>query len=173
MTTFRPPQATCTVRVFKAGLLSAMGHDLELRLGRFSITVDAGSIQGDFDATSLELAGALKDGRLDPGALSAKDQRDILDNVRKTVFKGLRPEAVRFEAREVERTSESISGTGTLTIPPRRHDLDFEARRVGGQAICELVLHQPDWGITPFKAPLGVLKIQPDVRVRIELPWPA
>ncbi|MCK6501917.1 hypothetical protein L6R53_00690 [Myxococcota bacterium] len=171
MTTFRPPQATCTVRVFKAGLLSAMGHDLELRLTRFSLTVDGDRIQGDFDATSLEVVGAIKDGRLDPGALSAKDQRDILDNVRKAVFKGLRPEAVRFEAQGVEQTDEGLAGTGTLTIPPRRHDLDFEVHRAGGKATCEVVLHQPDWGISPFKAPLGVLKIQPDLRVRVEVPW--
>lgn len=173
MTTFRPPQASCTVRVFKAGLLSAVGHDLELRVARFTIEVDGDRIQGDFDATSLEIVGALRDGRPDPGTLSARDQREIQDNLRKGVFKGHRADQVRFQAEGVDQTEDGLAGSGTLHIPPYRHGLDFEVRVDGGRAVCEVVLHQPDWGITPYKAPLGVLRIQPDVHVRIELPWPA
>ena len=33
--------------------------------------------------------------------------------------------------------------------------------------------HQPDFGITPYSAMLGALKIKPDVGFRIVAPWPA
>jgi len=166
-----PDDATCTVRAFKAGLLAAAGHDLEFRLTRFSVEVEDDRIVGDFDASSLVVVGALVDGRVAPGKLSPKDERDILDNIRKSVFNGHRAEAIHFEASELDRDEDEVSGEGVLTIPPYSQPLSFLARVEEGRVVCELVLHQPDWGITPFKAPLGVLRIKPDLLVRIGLPW--
>lgn len=171
MTTFSPPDATCRVRVFKAGVLSAVGHDLELDVTRFSLTVEPDAVQGTFDGTSMTVRGALVDGRVDPGGLKDKDKRDILDNIRKAVFKRHRPAEIRFESDDVDVTEDGIEGSGTLSIPPHRHDLDFELEVVGDRARAVLRLHQPDWGLTPFKAPLGVLKVQPAVEVHLDLPW--
>ena len=172
MTTYGPDQVKCTVRAYKAGLLSAAGHDLELRLTRFSITIEDGTIEGTFDATSLEIGGAVVEGRVAAGRLTAKDERDILDNLRKTVFKGHRPQQIHFEATDLYIDEDTVEGDGTLTIPPYRHNLSFQARIENGRATCDVVLHQPDWGLVPFKAPLGVLRIKPDLHVRLEVPWP-
>lgn len=171
MTVFRPPEASVTVRAFKAGLLSAVGHDVELRVARFSITLEEDRIVGEFDGTSLEVAGALRDGRVDPSAFSEKDKRDILDNVRKYTFPKHQPARIRFETVELDRTDEGLLGEGELTIPPFTRPLRFEVVARGGRAVCEVRLHQPDWGITPFKAALGGLRIQPDLLVRVEVPW--
>ena len=171
MPTYRPPEARCTIRVFKAGLLSAVGHDLELRVARFSILVEGGHISAEFDGSSLQVEGAVEDGRVNPGRLSEKDKRDILDNVRKSVFKGREVRSITFSCEALEQDDEELEGEGSLLIPPHAHPLPFKARVEGGRAVCELRLHQPDWGIVPYKAPLGVLRIQPDLAVRIELPW--
>jgi polyisoprenoid-binding protein YceI len=40
-------------------------------------------------------------------------------------------------------------------------------RVVAGRQQLELRLHQPDFGITPYRAMLGTLKIQADVTIRI------
>lgn len=171
MTTFSPPDATCRVRVFKAGVLSAVGHDLELDVTRFSVTVGSDHIEGAFDGTSMAVRGALVDGRLDAHGLKDKDRRDILDNVRKAVFRSHRADGIRFESDELERTDDGVEGSGTLFIPPHRHELDFTLEIDGGRARGVIRLHQPDWGISPFKAPLGVLKVQPGVEVHLDLPW--
>lgn len=171
MTVLRPPAASCTVRVYKAGLLSAVGHDLELRVRRFSLLVEDGNITGEFDGTSLEVVGALDGDAVVPGKLSDKDQRDILDNIRKSVFAGLQPAQITFECADFEQDEDGIEGTGTLTIPPRSRALRFRVEAEDGRARCLVRLHQPDFGITPYKAPLGVLKIKPELEVRIEVPW--
>ncbi|RME22545.1 MAG: YceI family protein [Deltaproteobacteria bacterium] len=170
MTVYRPPAASCTIRVFKSGLLSRVGHDIELRVGRFSIQIEDEAIHAEFDGTSLEVVGALQDGEVVPGKLSDKDKRDIIDNIRRSVFKKHDPKAITFECEDLERTEDGIEGTGTLTIPPVSREIDFEADRVGDHLVCTVTLHQPDFGITPYSAPLGVLRIQPDIEVRVEVP---
>lgn len=168
----RPPQATCRIRVFKAGLLSAMGHDLELDLPSFQVEIEGDRVEGRFDGRSLTVRGALQGGRLDERALSEKDKREILDNLRKTVFKAHRPGEIRFEGQLDEDDGEQLEGQGTLHIPPRQAPLAFRATRTGERVEAILRLDQTRWGIEPFKAPLGVLKIQPELEVWLGLPLP-
>lgn len=171
MAVFRPPAATCTVRVFKSGILSAVGHDLELSVRRFSLQLEDSAITAEFDGTSLEIVGALEGDRVVPGKLTDKDQRDILANLRKSVFARHDARQITFSSTDFHQDVDGIEGTGTLSIPPYAQELDFEVELEDGQAVCQVTLHQPDYGITPFKAPLGVLKIQPDVQVRVVVPW--
>jgi len=167
----KPPQASCRIRVFKAGLLAAMGHDLELELPGFQLSLDGDRIEGRFDARTLTVRGVLRDGTLDPGALSDKDKREILEHIRKGVFKAHRPGEIRFEGQLDDDDGEQIEGHGSLHIPPRQAPISFQARRIQGRIEATLRLDQTRWGIEPFKAPLGVLKIQPEIEVRIEGAW--
>ncbi len=171
MPTFTQDDATCEIFTYKAGLLSAVGHDLLLRCTRFELTVDEESASGTFDGTALEVVGAMKGGAVQTGVLSAKDCADILANIRNAVFKRHEAGRITFESDDFDIDGDTAEGDGTLTIPPRAHDLDFEVSLDDGKAVCEVVLHQPDWGITPFSALMGTLKVKPDVRVRITVPW--
>lgn len=173
MPTFDPTTGSCEIRTFKAGLLSAVGHDLAFRVQRWSLTLDPEEerIEGTFDGTSLEVLGAVKDGVVDPGVLSAKEQAEVLENIRKYVFKGFRPAEIAFEAEDVEFDEDAIEGEGTLLIPPGRHAVQFEASVEDGSALCKVRLHQPDFGIVPFKALMGALKIQPDIEVWVTVPF--
>lgn len=173
MPTYDASTGTCEVRTYKAGLLSAVGHDLALRVERWSLTLDPDDerVEGTFDGTTFAVLGVVKGERIDPDVLSVKEQGEVLDNIRKHVFKGFRPASIRFEADDVEFDDDTIEGEGTLEIPPGRHTVRFEASVEDGQAICTVRLHQPDFGIVPFKALMGALKIQPDIEVRITVPF--
>ena len=52
----------------------------------------------------------------------------------------------------------------------RSKALTIEARRDAGRWVAEVLLHQPDFGVKPYSAMLGTLKIKPDVRVRVSVP---
>ena len=55
--------AECLVYTFREGLLAAVGHDLCLRVTRFSIEVgDDDAIIGKFDAGSLRVTGDVSSG---------------------------------------------------------------------------------------------------------------
>jgi polyisoprenoid-binding protein YceI len=59
---------------------------------------------------------------------------------------------------------------GTLAIKGVRRPLVVEARVVGDAWTATVTLHQPDFGITPYRALLGALKIRPDLRVEVRVP---
>jgi hypothetical protein len=159
--------AQCRVYTFKEGLLSAVAHDLEIEVGRFRIERDAAGIRAVFDARSLRVLHATSDGRPRPDALSARDREKIEANIAGEVLETRRHPEVRFTASVEGEPSEV---RGTLELHGRQREVAVAVRRQGERWIGEATLHQPDFGITPYSAMLGTLRIKPDVRVRIELP---
>jgi polyisoprenoid-binding protein YceI len=59
---------------------------------------------------------------------------------------------------------------GRLEIKGKTRELSFVVRPIGPDWVCEVKLHQPDFGIKPFSAMLGAMKIKPDVDVRLSVP---
>lgn len=173
MPSLRPEQAECRVSVFREGALSRVGHDVMLRFGKLSLEIgDDDAMKAEFDVASLEVVGALEHGKVRPHVLSAKDQRDIAGNVRKVLQPERYPKA-KFESTEVEATDDGYRISGMLSLCGRTRRLDLVARRREGKAVVETTLQQPDFGIKPFKALLGALRIQPGVRVEMSVPYDA
>ena len=172
MTTFGPDTATCEVLTFREGLLSAAAHDLLLRVEAFAIEVDlAGpSVKATFDPASLRVVGALRDGRPLPGALSAADVRDIERAIREKVLHAERFPELRFGTSAVSARPDGYELRGTLTLAGRSRALAIEAREVAGRLGAEVPLHQPDFGIRPYSAMLGAIRVKPDVQVRVSVP---
>jgi hypothetical protein len=165
MTTYDAKDARCRVFTFKEGLLSRVAHDLELEVQRFSVSIEGQQVRATFDPASLRVLHALHDGAPRPGALSARDRAKIEETIRDEVLAVRRHPEVRFEA---EARGEAL--VGTLTLLGRTRPLSAALSTEGASRIAEATLHQPDWGITPYSAMLGTLKVRPDVRVRVELP---
>lgn len=165
MPTYDSKDARCRVFTFKEGLLSAVAHDLEIDVQRFSVTIEGDGVTATFDPASLRVLHAMHDGAPRPGALSDKDKAKIESNLREDVLHVGRHPEIRFTAK--------ASGSeldGTLTLAGRSKSLRIPFRTEGNLRVAEVTLHQPDFGIAPYSAMLGTLKIKPDVRVRVELP---
>lgn len=170
MTTYTEETAECFVFTFKEGLLSPMAHDLRLAVTRFSIDVDdaSGAVSASFDTSSLRVDTPMKDGRENPTALGDDDKATILRNVREDVLKCRKFPEVRFVSRRVERRADGgYDLEGDLTLHGTTRPLTVRTEPNAGRQRLELTLHQPDFGIKPYTAMLGTLKIKPDVTVRI------
>lgn len=167
---FDQSTAKCLVFTYKEGLLSRVGHDLKLRCDRFEGTVEPDRIEATFHADAFTVVSALKDGHDNPGALSEKDKRQILENMRREVLHPDRFPTIRFTSDKVTGDARTSSVSGTLELHGVRRPLVVSARKVGGELIAELTLHTPDFGIPPFSALLGTLKVKPDVKVRLVVP---
>lgn len=160
-----PGDAECLVFTYKEGLLSKVAHDLKLRVGRFSIERDGAKVTARFDLTSLTAVCAVRDGHDDLHALSRGDLAKIDDNTRSEVLhSGRFPEAV-FEG-EVE----GDAVRGRLTLHGVTRALSTTLRSEGGRRVAEVTLHQPDYGVTPYTAMMGTLRVKADVRVRVSVP---
>jgi polyisoprenoid-binding protein YceI len=165
--------SSCTVFTFKEGVLSAIAHDLKLRVETLDVKVEGESrVTATFDARSLRVVCAQKNGTDDPGALSAGDKHKIEETLAKDVLESRRFPEIRFISTAVEPDprGEGHLVRGDLTLHGVTREISFTARTLGGVRVAEVTLHQPDFGITPYRAMLGALKLRPDVRVRVEVP---
>ncbi|MEC7518499.1 MAG: YceI family protein [Myxococcota bacterium] len=161
------------VRVFtyKEGLLSAVAHDLQLEVTRFEIEVgEDRAIAATFDPRSIRVLDAMVDGRLSPGTLGAKDKEKIQGNIVKDVIPVRKHPEIRFESTEVREVDAGWEIRGKLTLAGRTRDITVPVHRDDGHWIGEVSIHQPDWGIKPYSAMLGALKLQPGVKVRVRVP---
>ena len=88
MARFDASSAQCLVLTYKEGLLSAIAHDLELRVERFDLNIDDAPIamRATLGATSLKVLTALRDGAPQPGALSEQDKQKIEHNIAEDVL---------------------------------------------------------------------------------------
>lgn len=173
MRSFDAKSAECFVFTFKEGLLSKVAHDLKIAVRKFTIDIadDASSVSGRFDTSSLEVVAAMRDGQEDLSALSGGDRQKIHTSIAEEVFgPKLRGDAV-FTSRRVEKRGESYRIDGDLTLGATTRPLSLDAVRDGGMRSVEARIFQPDFGIKPFSAMLGALKIKPELLVRVRVPF--
>lgn len=170
MPSYDAHNADCFVFTFKEGLLSPVAHDLRLRVTTFAIEVDEANsaVVATFDTSSLRVDTPMKDGAENPTALSAADKEKIAGQVREDVLhSGKHPEA-KFRSSAVSaRVDGGFDVQGELTLHGVTRPIEAQTRVVAGRQQLELTLHQPDFGITPYRAMLGTLKIRADVIVRV------
>ena len=60
--------------------------------------------------------------------------------------------------------------TGTLALHGVERQITVQVRPEGDRMVAAVPLHQADFGIRPFSALLGALKVKPDLTVRLSLP---
>jgi hypothetical protein len=169
---FDASSAECLVLTFKEGLLSAVAHDLQIRVTRFAIDVDDATraITARFEAGSLKVLGAVHDGVLRESTLSDADKRKIEQNIADDVLAVRSYPEIRFTSSEVVPEGDGFRVRGELALHGRARPIAFTAQKKGDRLVAEVPLHQPDFGIKPYSAMLGALKIKPDVIVRCSVP---
>lgn len=170
MVDFDSNSAECSVFTFKEGLLSAVAHDLKLAVGRFALRAGKDGVEGRWEAASLTVKSVMKDGHEVSGALGQRDFDKIAKTVREEVLQSARYPEIIFTSTAVTLDGERARIAGDLSLCGRKRSINVEARLADGRWVAEVVLHQPDYGIKPYSAMLGALKIKPDVKVRVSLP---
>ncbi len=159
------------VHTRKEGVLSRVGHDLRLRAARLQLCLDeaSGSVRFSMPADALRVVGALEGETVRPGALSERDRAQIERHAREDVLEARRYPTIRFDGRmQGEEPERSIEGQ--LELHGRSRPLRVDVRQEGACWVGRVRFDQRDWGIRPFKAPLGVLKVRPEVEVVVRVP---
>jgi polyisoprenoid-binding protein YceI len=172
---FDATSAECAVFTRKEGLLSAVAHDLQIAVTRFQIDVDADArtVDARFDARSLRVQHALQDGAPSPGALTDEQKREIEGSIVRHVLKADAHPEVRFVSTLVVDEGDGFRVRGALTLTGTTKSVDVVVRREDGRFVATARLHQPDFGIRPYSALLGALKVKADVEVRVSVSAPA
>jgi hypothetical protein len=162
--------AQCLVFTKKEGLLSSAAHDLKLRVERFRVRVDGVAVDASFDATTVRVVCARRGDEELPGVLSARDRAEIERNLAGKVLQTGRYPSIRFRSTTVTADPGGFRIDGMLELHGRERTVMVLARKEGDRVVADCAVHQPDFGIQPFSAMLGALKVKPDVTVRIIVP---
>ncbi len=159
---------TIHVFTFKEGLLSKVAHDLRLTLPRFEIRLDGDAVEATAWPASLVVDGAMEDGRLRPDGVSAKDKGDIHGNATgPKILDVARHPTLEFRGR---RRGDRVEGT--LRLVGREAPLAFGVTEAGGRATGGFELTPSRFGIKPFKALMGAIRLQDRLRVTFDVALP-
>jgi polyisoprenoid-binding protein YceI len=172
MRTVDASSAECLVFVYKEGLLARVAHDLKIRVTKFRIEIDerTHAIQARFDASSLRTVCAMANGTAMAGELSAGDRSQIDHNIFHDVLAANTYPEIAFTSSSVQERGDRYTVKGTLELHGKRRQATVQVHRQDTQWIAETRLHQPDFGITPYTALLGAMKVRADVDIRVSLP---
>lgn len=164
------------LNVQREGMAKKLGHDLVLEVTRWNATVSvdgdvaSSSVTATADTRSLEI----KEARGGAKALSANDEKDIKKNINDKVLKtGQHPE-MTFTSTAVKAEGDTrYIVEGDLTIMGSTRPATMEVSVSGGKATGTMTITQSQWGIKPFSAMMGALKVKDAIEVVIEAPVPS
>jgi len=157
-----------TVHTYKEGLLSRLAHDLRLTVQRFDVQLIDGRVTATLNAASLKVDGAMRKGVLAPDVLSESDRATIERTLSQEILRASVHPDIVFRGTLTEERGR-LSARGSLHLNGRDQPLELPVL-LGGVASMDLEIAPSRWGIAPYRAMAGALKVQDRVRVLIELP---
>lgn len=173
MSTTTITEGKLRILTFKEGLLSRVAHDLQLTAPTFRIEVDGEQVRAVVPTREIVVDGAIKNGTLQPRTLSDKDKRDARDNMAKDVLRSSTYPEARFEGRLQGAEADRFRVEGQLEVVGRKQPITFSAERRAGRLHFHAELIQSRWGIKPFSAMLGTLKVKDRIELHLETADPS
>lgn len=159
-------RSSMTLRVFKAGLFSAFGHNHVIRapISQGSLDESAGlpSVELQVDARQLQV--------LDPD-LSAEDRAEVQQTMLgPTVLDSARFPEIRFRSLTIQKAGEGKWRVhGDLTLHGQTRPVLAEVTGAQGHYSGSAKVRQTDFGIKPVSAAGGTIKVKDEVRVEFEI----
>lgn len=157
-------RSVLTVRVYKAGMFSAFGHEHAIRA-----PIQEGSF--DEDKKSVEFVVDTRTLRVVDTGVSDKDREDIQDTMLSPkVLDSSQFGEIRFQSTQVTGSGENRwTVHGDLTLHGQTHPVKVDVERQEGRYRGSARLRQTEFGITPVTVAGGTIKVKDEVRVEFEI----
>lgn len=167
-----PADGTVRVKTGRQGMASKVGHDLTLEAGNWkaTLTVDGdpsrSAVQATIEPRSLEVTAAT--GGAKP--VSDKDKKDIKKNISGL----LGNDSITFSSTSVEVNDSAVKAAGTLSIAGQSRPVTLNLTATpDGRLNGSMSVVQTQFGIKPFSAMMGALKVKDEVEVNLDVALPA
>ncbi len=168
--TLGPDNGTLSVLTGRSGAAAKAGHDLLIDVTSWQATLEGGeeaaqsTVALHADARSLRV----REGTGGMQSLGDDDKAGIRRTIDDEVLKG---EAIEFRSTEVQSAADGgrISVRGELQLAGNTRPIEFDLRvSPEGRLNASAVLKQSDWGIKPYSALFGALKVADEVEVVLD-----
>jgi len=156
------------VDTFREGMLSALGHDLRIAVERFELRLERGELTGSVELASLRVLGCVRRGQLDHGAPSPGERAEIEQRMRGEIL-GVAQHPRATLRGSVRQAGRDWSLAGTLELRGRAQAFDACITRSGELLTSSVELELSRFGIAPFRALGGALRVADRVLVRVAL----
>jgi polyisoprenoid-binding protein YceI len=163
-----PGNATLAVRTKRGGAAAKAGHDLDMLVTVWAGTLEVGE---DGAATSAELQADATSLRVQRGtggmqALGEDDKANIHQTIDDEVLKR---QDIVFRSTRVKSAGEGLHLEGELTLAGTTKPLAFDLAVTGdGKLAATATVTQSDWGMKPYSALWGALKVLDEVEVALD-----
>jgi len=164
----RRAKGTIHVFTFKDGVLSAVAHDLRVRLEQFAITLEGEAVHGEFDLRSLSLDGPVRDGVVHPDEYDASKRADVEKAMHGDVLHTDKHPMARFTGRAAAK-GEGFAVSGELELAGQKAPVAFDVSRDNGTYRAQVELVPSRWGIAQYKALFGAIRLKDVLRVEVAL----
>jgi polyisoprenoid-binding protein YceI len=167
-----PAAGRLLIKTGRTGLGARAGHDLTLEPTGWqgSVVVDTAdpgrsSVQIDVRADTLEVVEGT--GGVKP--LTDSDRTDIKRNIRDRVLYTNQYPTITFRSTEIAGTLDGFTVGGELTIRGVARPVVVQGSVAeDGRTQAYAVVKQTDWGIKPYSAFLGALKLADEVKIDVD-----
>ena len=167
-----PDQGRIILRTFRDGLAAQAGHDLTIEATRWSgvLTVNEDLSRADLDVHIDLGALVVRDGTGGVKPLTDRDRREIAVTARKVLASDRHPDAV-FAVAGLEPMAEGDGEiSGTLTIRGQARPVRVRVSQTGTDRYhVETQVIQSEYGIKPYTAFLGALRVRDAIDVAVDL----
>lgn len=167
-----PTAGRLLVKTGRAGIGATVGHDLTLEPQRWrgQAVVDPGNpdaskVTLEVDVDSLRVTAA--SGGILP--LTAADRREIHRTLRRKILHTDRFPVITFGSTRVAGSAAAFDVEGDLTIAGHTAPITVHAALSGLRVTGNAVVVQTAWGIRPYSALFGALKLADEVSVEFDL----
>lgn len=164
------PSSRFEVRTGKAGLLGAFGHRHTIRAGRVS-----GTIAHDSDriaASSVHIEIPTESLAVVREGADREDAPEVEEAMFSDVLPPGRFPRIAFDSRIVTRNGDRLHVVGDLTLGPRTRTVAVDVRLDAAgdtlRASGSFPLRQTDFGIEPYSAAGGTIKVADRVEIAFE-----
>jgi polyisoprenoid-binding protein YceI len=170
-----PASGTLRLRTGRSGLGRRAGHDLTIEATRWSgqAVLDAG--EPSRSAVTVEIAVdsfEVVEGSGGVMALTDADRAEIVKVVRDKVLHTREHPMITFRSTGVEGGPDSFTIEGDLTIMGVTRPVTVRGQASGGRLTGGATVVQSRWGIKPYSALFGQLKVADPVEIEFDVAAP-
>jgi polyisoprenoid-binding protein YceI len=164
---FGPDNATLALNTGRTGKVARVGHDLLIHVSSWEGTLAVGADPADIRVEVTADGGSMQviEGTGGMKSLDDDDKANIAQTIDEEV---LRKQEITFRSSAVEPDGGGLRVQGDMTLSGHTRPITVAIAVAGeGALTATAVLKQTDFGMTPYTALFGALKVADEVRVTL------
>jgi polyisoprenoid-binding protein YceI len=169
---FGPQNGQMVVKIYREGMAKKAGHDLIIDVKNWKATANIAEnpAESSFSGTADAGSFTVREGVGGVKPLSEGDKADIKKNITQKIL--TTPE-ISFTSTEVQPSGDAATITGDMKIMGKAAPATVKLSQQGGKVKGNMTIAQTKWGIKPFQAMMGALKVKDQVEIELEADLPS